>query len=63
MKGKHMINVDVTLIARYGIVQKPRSAEESITVQETGTLAVGEGLEVIEFAEFVVAERFGADSN
>lgn len=58
-----MINVDVTLIARYGIVQKPRSAEESITVQETGTLAPGEGLEVLEFAEFVVAERFGAHAN
>ena len=58
-----MKNVDVILLARYGIVQKPRSAAESITVQEPGTLAAGEGLAVIEFAEFVVAERFCADSN
>lgn len=55
-----MKNVDAILLSRYGIVQRPRSKEETITVDAPRTLAPDDARDMLEFADFIVAERFGA---
>lgn len=57
-----MKNVDVILLSRYGIVERPRSKVETITVDDPRALTADDARDMLEFADFIVAERFGAHS-